>query len=122
MAYKFDDNIPIYLQLIELLKHDIVSGKYLTGDKLPSVRDLANEYGVNPNTVQRAYTELEREQLVESDRTNGRFVKYDKKKTKQLLETLSKQYIDELFNNLNQLGLTDEQIIKLVNKGRGKKQ
>ena len=121
MNYKFADNIPIYLQLIELIKQDIVSGKYLVGDKLPSVRDLANEYGVNPNTVQRAYSELERQELVESDRTNGRFVKYDKKRSKQLLDTLSKQYIDNLFNNLNQLGLSDEQIIKLVNKGRSKK-
>jgi len=121
MDYKFDDNVPIYLQIIQLLKTDIIAGKYQPNDKLPPVRDLAEYYGVNPNTVQRAYSELEREEIVVSDRTNGRYVSSDKKQIKKMLETLSKQYIDELFNKLNQLGLSDEQIIKQISKGRNKK-
>ena len=58
MEWKFSDDVPIYLQIIEMMKTDIVSGKYKSGDRLPAVRDLAMETGVNPNTVQKALAEL----------------------------------------------------------------
>ena len=120
MDYKFNDNIPIYIQLVEMIKTDIVSGKYQPGDKLPAVRDMAMELGVNPNTVQRAFSELEREDLVKSDRTNGRYVTDDKKKIRELLKVLSDKYIDELFEKLNSLGMSDEQIFKMINNERKK--
>ncbi len=120
MNYKFADNTPIYVQLIELLKTDIVSGKYQPGDKLPAVRDIAVTYGVNPNTVQRAFAELERDGLVKADRTSGKFVTEDKKAIDELLKELSKNYIDELFEILNSLGLNDEEIARLL-KERSKK-
>ena len=120
MDYRFNDNIPIYIQLVEMIKTDIVSGKYQPGDKLPAVRDMAMELGVNPNTVQRAFSELEREDLVKSDRTNGRYVTEDKKKIKELLKVLSEKYIDELFEKLNSLGMSDGQIVKMINNERKK--
>ena len=120
MDYRFNDNIPIYIQLVEMIKTDIVSGKYQPGDKLPAVRDLAMELGVNPNTVKRAFSELEREDLVKSDRTNGRYVTEDKKKIKELLKVLSEKYIDELFEKLNSLGMSDGQIVKMINNERKK--
>ena len=120
MDYRFNDNIPIYIQLVEMIKTDIVSGKYQPGDKLPAVRDMAMELGVNPNTVQRAFSELEREDLVKSDRTNGRYVTEDKKRIKELLKVLSEKYIDELFEKLNSLGMSDGQIVKMINNERKK--
>ena len=120
MDYRFNDNIPIYIQLVEMIKTDIVSGKYQPGDKLPAVRDMAMELSVNPNTVQRAFSELEREDLVKSDRTNGRYVTDDKKKIRELLKVLSEKYIDELFEKLNSLGMSDGQIVKMINNERKK--
>ena len=120
MDYRFNDNIPIYIQLVEMIKTDIVSGKYQPGNKLPAVRDMAMELSVNPNTVQRAFSELEREDLVKSDRTNGRYVTDDKKKIRELLKVLSDKYIDELFEKLNSLGMSDEQIFKMINNERKK--
>ena len=68
---------PVFIQIMEKLKLDIVTGIYAPGDKLPSVRDLAREAAVNPNTMQRAFSELEREGLVYTQRTNGRFITED---------------------------------------------
>ena len=116
MKWKFSDDVPIYLQIIELMKVDIASGKYKSGDKLPAVRDLAMEAGVNPNTVQRAYTELEREGLVQSERTSGRFVSIDASKTNEVREDLSRTYIEELFVHLRSLGMDDRSIKDAVAK------
>ena len=115
MKWKFSDDVPIYLQIIELMKVDIVSGKYSSGDKLPAVRDLAMEAGVNPNTVQRSYAELERQGLVQSERTSGRFVSIDDEKMKELRKELAKDYIEELFVRLRSLGMDDQTIKDAVN-------
>ena len=74
MSWNLDSSRPIYAQIIEKVSLNIVSGKYQPGDKLPSVRDLAAQAGVSPNTMQKALSELERENLVHSVRTSGRFV------------------------------------------------
>ena len=74
MKWQFSNDAPIYSQLIAQIKVGIVSGAFPPGERLPSVRDLATEAGVNPNTMQRALTELERDGLVYSQRTTGRFV------------------------------------------------
>lgn len=110
MKWKFSDDVPIYLQIIEKMKVDIVSGKYQSGDKLEPVRDLAMQAGVNPNTVQRAYAELERQGLVASERTSGRYVSMDDEKMRELRMELSESYIAELFERLKGLGMDDQQI------------
>ena len=116
MSWDFNNQTPIYLQLIRQIKVMIVNGTYQSEDKLPAVRDLAQEAGVNPNTVQRAFAELERDGLVQSDRTNGRFVTKDKKLINKLKKELSDQYINELFENLKQLGMDNAQIKKTISK------
>lgn len=78
MQWQFSNEMPIYSQLVEQIKIGIVSGMFPPGERLPSVRDLATEAGVNPNTMQRAMTELERDGLVYSQRTAGRFGSVDK--------------------------------------------
>ena len=72
MSWEFQDHLPIYAQLMDTLKRRIVTGRYLPGEKLPSVRELAAEAGINPNTVQRAFSELEREGLIYTQRATGK--------------------------------------------------
>ena len=79
MNINFDNNTPIYIQLLEYIKTYIISGKLNSGDKLPSVRDFASMFKVNPNTMQKALAELEEEKLIYTERTNGKFVTNDKK-------------------------------------------
>lgn len=83
---EFDGNRPIYLQLYETIRKQIAAGELIPGEKLESVRNLAKIYGVNPNTVQRALQELEREALIETDRTRGKFVT----ENKDTIDTLGK--------------------------------
>ena len=120
MEWKFSDDVPIYLQIIEMMKTDIVSGKYKSGDRLPAFRDLAMEAGVNPNTVQRAYAELERQGLVQSERTSGRFVSIDDKKIQELRKDLSEQSIREFFAKLRKLGMEDRTIKDAVKRWEDK--
>jgi DNA-binding transcriptional regulator YhcF (GntR family) len=77
MNWQFDNDMPIYSQLVGQIKQRIVAGVFPPGERLPSVRDLATDAGVNPNTMQRALQELERNGLVFSQRTAGRFVTED---------------------------------------------
>lgn len=110
----FDANIPIYLQIMDDFKKQLIAGKYHPCDKVASVRDLAIAYGVNPNTVQRALSELERLQLLKSERTSGRFITTDTK----MIEDLKKQFIMEKVNkfieDLYELNFTNEEIIEHV--------
>lgn len=116
MGWNFNDGSPIYLQLCGIIKSRIASGAYAPGEKLPPVRDLALEAGVNPNTVQRAYSELERDGLVNADRTSGRFVTADGERIKTLRAMLSSGYIKEMFDRLHELGLSDDEIRAAVNE------
>ena len=92
MKFEFDNNVPIYIQLVEQLKIYIISGKIKFGERLPSVRDLALQTKVNPNTMQKALVELEELKLIYTERTNGKFVTSDQK----LIDKYKKQYADEL--------------------------
>ena len=78
MAWSFDNSVPIYKQIVKEIELRIIGGIYNTGEKLPSVREFAEEASVNPNTMQKAFVELERTGLVYSKRTNGRFITEDK--------------------------------------------
>ena len=114
MAWNFNDNAPIYLQIVSTLKGNIASGAYPPGSRLPSVRDLAMEAGVNPNTMQRALAELERSGLVNSQRTAGRFITQDAEALTWLRRSMSEQIISELFARLRALGMSDAQILEAV--------
>lgn len=74
MSFEFSNETPIYLQLLAVFRDQILRGELVRGDKLPSVREIALEYGVNPNTVQKAFSEMDRMELTQSERTSGRFV------------------------------------------------
>ena len=88
MAWELDSDRPIFIQIVERIQMEIISGKYSPGDKLPSVRDLAAVAAVNPNTMQKALTELERTGLVYSQRTSGRFITEDAKMIEELKNNL----------------------------------
>lgn len=97
MSFNFDNNIPIYIQLADVLKILIISGRIASGERLLSVRDLALEYKVNPNTMQRALAELEEMGLIFTERTNGKFVTNDinliLKYKNEYAESLAKDFI-----------------------------
>ena len=114
MKFEFDNNIPIYIQLVEQLKIYIISNKIKTGEKLPSVRDLALKTKVNPNTVQKALVELEQLKLIYTERTNGKYVTNDKK----LIEKYKLKYAKELSNkyltNMESIGFDRNNVINYL--------
>lgn len=114
MAWTLDDSRPIYLQIMDIIKAKIIAGFYKPGEKLPSVRDLAMEASVNPNTMQKALTELERSGLVYTVRTSGRFITEDLDTLSQIREQVAKEQILFFTKNMKQLGFTLEQIQKLL--------
>ena len=114
MAWNLDSDRPIYAQIVEKLQMQIVSGYYKPGDKLPSVRDLATQACVNPNTMQKAFSELERSGLILTQRTSGRLVTEDIDMIKQIQNTLAKEQIKEFMEKMRELGFDREEIIKLL--------
>lgn len=116
MVWKFNDEQPIYQQIISQIKERIVAGEWKAGDKLKSVRELALEAGVNPNTMQKALAELEREGLVYSQRTAGRFVSDSKEKTERLQEEMTMECIKTFVAQMEKMGYAKEQIIELLKK------
>ena len=116
MAWQFDSGRPIYTQLLEQIRFVIISGLYPAGSKLPSVRDLASEASVNPNTMQRALAELERSGLIYSQRTSGRFVTEDGVLIKQMKESIGKEKILTFLHEMEQLGYTAADSVVLVEK------
>lgn len=116
MTWNLDSGRPIYPQLIEHIQLDIISGRYRSGDKLPSVRDLASEASVNPNTMQKALSELEREGLVYSQRTSGRFITEDEKMIKELKKNLALTQIKEFITKMEQMGFQKQETIQLLEK------
>ncbi len=116
MEWNFKEGIPIYTQIIDEMTMRIASSEYSPGDKLPSVRELAMDAGVNPNTMQRALAELERRGLVYSERTSGRFVTKEEAVLIDLHEQLAKKYFEELTEKLRKIGMDDNAIKTSVNK------
>ena len=116
MSWTLDNDRPIYLQLMELIQRDIIAGVYQPGDKLPSVRDLALEAAVNPNTMQKALSELERSGLVYSQRTSGRFITEDTEMLTQMKKELATEHIQEFFQKMEQLGFSRAELLTLVTK------
>ena len=123
MAWTLDSDRPIFLQIVERIQTDIVSCRYQPGDKLPSVRDLAAEASVNPNTMQKAFAELERTGLVYSRRTSGRFITEDCHMIEQLKTSLATEKMEEFLAQMRQLGFQNDEILSLMNQTmKGEKQ
>ncbi|MGC8311285.1 GntR family transcriptional regulator [Clostridioides difficile] len=114
MEWELDNNKPIYIQLVEHLKLKIISGEIKIGSKLETVRALAEDAEVNPNTMQKALTELERQGLVYSHRTKGRFVTDDKEKIKAMKEEIANVEINTLKVTLEKLGYDRDEMLKLI--------
>ena len=114
MRWQFSNDVPIYSQLIEQIKVSIVSGMFAPGERLPSVRDLATEAGVNPNTMQRAMTELERDGLVYSQRTAGRFVTEDRTMIEAAKRELAERHIRTFVAAMLRLGYERKEIAALL--------
>lgn len=116
MPWNLDNDRPIYLQLMERIQQDIIAGVYPPGGRLPSVRELAMDAAVNPNTMQKALSELERNGLVYSKRTSGRFITEDKTMLQQLKETTATEHIREFFEKMRQLGFENDETLALIQK------
>lgn len=114
MDFEFDDDKPIYKQLVEKLKLEIVTGTYQSGDKLPSVRELSALVRVNPNTIQRALLELENQKLIYTMRTAGKFVTEDEEVIQQAKKELAKEKVESFLTHMNTLGLSKEDIMQLL--------
>lgn len=116
MAWDLNSDRPIYAQLVERLQKQIVSGQYPPGGRLPSVRELAAVVAVNPNTMQKAFVELERSGLIITQRTNGRTVTEDKELLESIRQKLAKEHVDTFFHEIKELGFTDQDAVALVRK------
>lgn len=116
MNIVFDNNIPIYIQVLEYIKIYIISGVFKCGEKLPSVREFATTFKVNPNTMQKALTELENMELIYTERTNGKYVTNDSKVIEKLKDeyalTLAKSY----FEGMKRIGLSKADSIGYLEK------
>ena len=119
MQWQFSNDAPIYTQLIQQVKVGIVTGAFPPGDRLPSVRDMATEAGVNPNTMQRALAELERDGLVYSQRTAGRFVTEDNTMINAAKRSLAQRHVKTFLEAMLGLGFQKEEIISLITQEFG---
>ena len=114
MLWHFDNALPIYTQLVDQIKFAIVSGEMPAGSRMSTVRDLALEAGVNPNTMQRALQQLEREGLVFTQRSSGRFVTEDVAVIDSVKEVLAKEHAGRFLSAMRSLGYSQAQIMRLL--------
>jgi DNA-binding transcriptional regulator YhcF (GntR family) len=114
MKWELDSERPVYIQLIEQIQAGIISGRYNPGDKLPSVRDLAAEAAVNPNTMQKALADLERTGLIYTNRTSGRFITSDEVMIKKLREQSATSLVQEFVERMKQHGFEPEETLAYV--------
>ena len=114
MTWEFDNDRPLYIQLVERIQTMIVAGEYKPGEKMPSVRELAAQSGVNPNTMQRALANLEQMGLLVSMRTNGRVVADNINVIKQTGEDLAIEEVERFFIRMRELGFEREEALKIV--------
>ena len=112
----FDSGLPIYMQIVEIIKSRIVTGILKSGEKLPSVRDLATELKVNPNTIQRSYAELERQNIVFTQRGMGTFVTEDISILKDLKDTMAREKVLSFIEDMERLGYTKDEIPDYIRK------
>lgn len=116
MEFTFDNNIPIYIQLLEYMKIYLISGVFKSGEKLPSVRDFATTFKVNPNTMQKALAELESMKLIYTERTNGKYVTKDKKVIEKLKDEYATTLAKSYFQGMKRIGLGKADSIKYLER------
>ena len=114
MDYIFDNERPIYVQLVEKLRIGIVSGKLKSGERIPSVRELALTARVNPNTMQKALVELENEGLLYTERTNGKFVTDNKELIEKIKRELAEEKINNYINDMKNIGIDYDEAVKYL--------
>ncbi len=114
MEFTFDNNLPIYIQLLEYMKIYLISGVFKCGEKLPSVRDFANTFKVNPNTMQKALAELEEMKLIYTERTNGKYVTKDEELINKLKDEYAIALAKSYFQGMKRIGLGKADSIKYL--------
>lgn len=114
MPWDLKSDRPIYAQLIEQMELKICSGVYPPGSKLPSVRDLAQDASVNPNTMQRALAKLEEDGIVYTNRTSGRFITEDANMIDQVKNKLAQEQIQEFLEKMKRLGFEKKDILSII--------
>ena len=116
MEFTFENNIPIYIQLLDYMKIYLISGVFKTGEKLPSVREFAATFKVNPNTMQKALSELENMNLIYTERTNGKYVTKDKKVIEKLKDEYAMTLTKSYFQGMKRIGLGKADSIKYLER------
>jgi len=111
MAKDFEASKPIYIQIIEKINQRIIRGEIKPGDKLPSVREMAIQSGVNPNTIQRSYTEMERMGVVETKRGQGTFVVEQEGIVNKLKQSMQTEVIEQFVKSMEELGFSNQQML-----------
>ncbi len=111
---EFDNNIPIYMQVVENIKKEIVKGNIKLGDKLLSTRDMALEYKINPNTASRIYKELEQQKICFTKRGLGTFITEDKEMVKMLRDNMASKLLEVFLQGMEDLGYTKEELINII--------
>ena len=114
MEYIFDNERPIYIQLVEQIRLDIISERLKAGDRLPSVRELALTVKVNPNTMQKALVELEEEGLVYTERTNGKFVTQDKELIEKIKIEVARDKVNNYIKDMQNIGINYNDAVKYL--------
>jgi len=114
LSIKFDNNLPIYIQIMDWIKHQIVSAKILPGEKLLSVRDMSAYLNVNPNTIQRVYRELEREEIVFSKRGMGMYVNVKEEIIKILKKDMGNKAVKNFMETMKLMGYDKDEILGLI--------
>lgn len=120
MEYIFDNERPIYIQLVEMIRIDIVSGKFQKGKKIPSVRELALIMKVNPNTMQKALVELEEQKLIYTERTNGKYVTEDEELIEKVKNELALEKVNNYLNSMKNIGIDYDSAIRYLQELGGK--
>jgi len=114
MTEVFDENKPIYLQIMDLIKKQMISKEFLPGEKLPSVRDMSKQLEVNPNTVQRAYVEMEREMLVYTKRGQGTFIVDEPEVVLKLREEMVLDKVATFVKEMEAFGFSHDELLKVI--------
>lgn len=114
MNYNFNNEVPIYLQIVDIITNDITSGLLKPGEKIPSVREYAIIFRANPNTISKALSILEDKKLIFTERTNGKFVTHDLNIIKTYKEDIFKNKVKTFFSDLEMMGYTKEEVIKKI--------
>ena len=116
MPYFFDNQTPIYLQIMDAIKTEIISGRYKTNEKLPSVREFASMFDANPNTVQKALFELENAGLIITERTSGKYVTSDEKIITDARLSKVNKIIEDFFVSMSKIGIDRKDAKSLLDK------